>query len=200
MSTGDAWTSGRRAVKYSQVWVWQNNGKQIDYRNWLPGQPSSDDFIGIQKLTGGWVALPEDRKIGALCEQKPCARGWTYFEKTQKCYKAKESYASWTAALSVCEGYPQSTSTLAVIPDAHTNDFLTKLTDQPVWIGGWFKSSWLWYPGEKMEYTNWSSGAGSATDGAEYIAFNIGGVGKWKNEKNRMKSFICQYDISDTRT
>ena len=93
---------------------------------------------------------------------------------------------------------------MASIPSYTTNNFLTTLTRNQAWIGGYKSgSSWRWTDGSAWTYSGWASGqpdnnGPSNVNGGnqDRIQFNFGGVGKWDDvagtHYNPGLPFICE--------
>ena len=65
-----------------------------------------------------------------------CSLGWTYSDHTKRCYKHFSELKTWTAARAFCQAQTPHSGDLASVSDQDTNDFLTTLTNETVWIGG----------------------------------------------------------------
>ena len=65
-----------------------------------------------------------------------CSHGWTYSDHTKRCYKHYSELKTWSAARAHCQAQTPHSGDLASVPDQDTNDFLTTLTNETVWIGG----------------------------------------------------------------
>ena len=90
---------------------------------------------------------------------------------------------SWHDASDFCKSTkPNQIVTLASIPDATTNDFLTTLTAQEAWTGGYRKSdeTWgAWTDGSTWGYTKWASGQPNNWGGnQDHIVINFNDHGK----------------------
>ena len=100
------------------------------------------------------------------------------------------SKLSWHHARSVCK---LSNGHLASIPDQTTNQFLTNLTQQYVWVGGRRDGKWGWVDNTTWNFESWAAGE---PKNDSYMALNYG-VGKWDDSKSSSRNgFICQYETS----
>ena len=105
----------------------------------------------------------------------------------------------WSEANDLCKA-TKLISTLASIPDDTTNDFLTTLTTEKAWIGGYRKSdgSWgVWTDGSTWGYTNWRSGQPNNKEGNQnYVVLNYKETGKWNDEESDGRRYVlCQYSL-----
>ena len=126
-----------------------------------------------------------------------CPDGWTYFNGTDSCYKVFTTPLSWTNARNHCLNQDAD---LASVTNSETNSFLTTLTTEYSWIGGYRSGSdWgQWTDGSNWGYTNWSSDPIDEPDNLggdqDKLLINWGvGVGKWDdNRDTTLKPFICR--------
>jgi len=98
---------------------------------------------------------------------------------------------SWPLARSYCQ---TQKAELASITNSATNLFLTSLTHETSWIGGFrIGSTWRWTDGSPWNYTNWSFNNPSNYEGVQdKTSFNWKGVGSWDDcSKHVSYPFIC---------
>ena len=103
---------------------------------------------------------------------------------------------SWDEARRACQ---ESDADLASITDEGTNKFLSTLTTEDSWVGGYKDSNnnWKWSDGSTWGYTNWCRWQ---PDGSgKYLIFNCGWLGngvfgKW-DDGGSASSFICQLNV-----
>ena len=105
---------------------------------------------------------------------------------------------SWEEARSACQ---ESDADLASITNEETNAFLSTLTTESSWIGGYKDSNndWKWSDGSTWGYTNWCRGQPDGT--GQHLIFNCvwlknKGVAKW-DDGGSATSFICQLKTDD---
>ena len=125
-----------------------------------------------------------------------CPDGWDYFSGSKSCYKVFTTPMSWNSAQKFCQS---ENSALASISNSETNSFLTTLTTNTSWIGGYRSgSTWRWIDGSSWGYTSWSNGNPNNEQGVQdKTSFNWGGVGKWDDDKDTSKHpFICRVGAS----
>ena len=93
-----------------------------------------------------------------------CPDGWTFYSRTQKCYRVFPIYLPWQAARDKCrELAPDMKGDLASIPDQKTQNFISSLYysfnyyRRGVWIGGMKKSDgqWGWSDGSRFSFKYW---------------------------------------------
>ena len=124
-----------------------------------------------------------------------CLRGWRLFKGS--CYKWFSNASSWKDAYNYCLGLGAN---LASIPNNGTNSFLTSLTHEPSWIGGYrIQKLWLWTDGSYLRYKSWKTGEPNNLGGnQDKISFNWDGLGQWDDAKATKKfPFICQRPGTD---
>ena len=103
---------------------------------------------------------------------------------------------TWNSAQEFCRS---ENSALASVTDSKTSSFLTSLTRETSWIGGYRSgSTWRWIDGSSWGYTNWSSGNPNNGGGVQdKTTFNWGGVGKWDDDSaTKTYPFICRVEAS----
>ena len=85
-----------------------------------------------------------------------CEDGWSGDTSSTLCYQYVSSYESWTDASSYCQNLGGE---LASVTSSDINDFLTTLTEDMAWIGGYKddEGNWNWSDGSTFDYTNWAS-------------------------------------------
>ena len=131
-----------------------------------------------------------------------CEDGWSGDTSSTLCYQYFSSYESWTDASSYCQNLGGE---LASVTSSDINDFLTTLTEDPAWVGGYKNDgNWNWSDGSTFDYTNWASTPTQQPDNAggdqDKIQINWRssqiGVGYWDDlETDHYASglpFICQ--------
>jgi len=139
-----------------------------------------------------------------------CFTDWTFFEHTGLCYKHTSNKTIQADALSSCKhslrGLDVQTVHLVSIPDKITNDFLTTVTREASWTGGYQDDSetWHWSDGSTWTgYDNWASGQPDNCDWRnhawggfeDYLGINFEGVGNWNDYPPLyLMGALCQYD------
>ena len=121
-----------------------------------------------------------------------CESGWTQDPSTSRfCYKFFSSKLNWNDARSHCQTLEGE---LASVTSNETNNFLTTLTQEQCWIGGYRDwHGWHWSDGSPWGYTNWASGQPDRPIDQHKLQLNYNGLGKWDNLGSRSKRpFICQ--------
>ena len=115
-----------------------------------------------------------------------CPIGWVYFSGSKSCYKVFTTPMTWNSAQEFCRS---ENSNLASVSDSKTSSFLTSLTRETSWIGGYRSgSTWRWIDGSIWSYTDWSNGNPNNYGGVQdKTTFNWGGVGKWDDDADRTK-------------
>ena len=89
---------------------------------------------------------------------------------------------------------------LASIPDKKTNEFLSSLTKENAWIGGYRNESehWTWSDGSQWTgYENWFDDQPSNDEYKDYLMINLYNYSFWSNEKNSAlfaHGTLCQYE------
>ena len=128
-----------------------------------------------------------------------CETGWSGDTSSTLCYQYFSTYESWTDASSYCQNLGGE---LASVTSSDINDFLTTLTEDMAWIGGYKDTdgNWNWSDGSTFDYTNWYTDQPDNARGEQdkiYINFNT--VGFWDDVKNTYGRytdsglpFICQ--------
>ena len=104
---------------------------------------------------------------------------------------------SWSSAQQFCKS---ENSALASVTNSETNSFLTSLTTETSWIGGYRSgSTWRWIDGSSWGYTNWSSNNPDNYGGVQNkTSINWDGVGKWDDEgETKAYPFICRLGASE---
>ena len=110
-----------------------------------------------------------------------------------------ESVLSWNNAKRSCQ---DNKADLASITDEATNIFLTTLTKNHSWIGGYLDSNkkWKWADGSTWRYTNWQPGEPNNEGGKQdKLLFNHWRtVGTWDDlDEKYERSFICQKKLKE---
>ena len=134
-----------------------------------------------------------------------CGRGWSYSNHTRRCYKHFTELKSWTDARAYCQARAPHTGDLASVPDQDTNLFLSSLTSETVWIGGYQKDArdgaWGWSDGTAWGFESWCPGEPNNFGGyaEDYLATNFCSPGGWNDFTVSVNStfnsgFICQYE------
>ena len=111
-----------------------------------------------------------------------------------------------TEALRYCQSSNiNPTSTLVSIPDKTTNDFLTTLTKEPSWTGGYKNSEGDlgWTDGSPWTFTNWAPGEPNDFGGVEdFVEINSPKIGLWNDNTDASfpRAALCQYNPAPTGT
>ena len=94
-----------------------------------------------------------------------CETGWSGDTSSTLCYQYFSSYESWTDASSYCQNLGGE---LASVTSSDINDFLTTLTEDPAWVGGYKDDdgNWNWADGSTFDYTNLASNTVKQPDNA----------------------------------
>ena len=124
-----------------------------------------------------------------------CPIGWRSYNGT--CYKWFSTASSWNDAYNYCL---RVGANLASITDSGTNSFLTSLTYEPSWVGGYKTwEYWLWTDGSYLRYTSWKTGEPNNIGGdQDKISFNWDSLGEWDDAKaSKELPFICQRPGTD---
>ena len=90
-----------------------------------------------------------------------CASGWTSFGYTGYCYRHFASPKPWAEAKRFCELIAPhgETGNLVSVGDHFTNTFLSAITRNKVWIGGYQDGDkWAWSDDSTWKYSLWASG------------------------------------------
>ncbi|KAK5978387.1 hypothetical protein GCK32_018822, partial [Trichostrongylus colubriformis] len=97
-------------------------------------------------------------------QELACPSDWTYFGKTDSCYKVIGDKKTWAEADEACKSQGAK---LASIKNKEINDFIWNITKSvpqddryvnQIWIGGKKEGgSWKWTDGTKWDYVNWDS-------------------------------------------
>uniref|UniRef100_A0A3Q4N233 C-type lectin domain-containing protein n=1 Tax=Neolamprologus brichardi TaxID=32507 RepID=A0A3Q4N233_NEOBR len=91
----------------------------------------------------------------SLCVYKTCPVGWSSFNHS--CYLLSESFGSWDAARRDCRGREAD----LVVIDSPEEEYLTRLTKTPTWIGLHDKEEegkWKWVDGTPLILKYWADG------------------------------------------
>ena len=99
---------------------------------------------------------------------------------------------TWNDARSHCKSLGGD---LASVSSLEINTFLTILTSDQAWIGGYKSgSSWKWTDGSSVDYSNWMSGQPNNWGGnQDKIYINRDGLGGWDDDKGSSERyFICE--------
>ena len=131
-----------------------------------------------------------------------CEDGWSGDTSSTLCYQYVSSSELWEDAQDYCQNLGGE---LASVTSSDINDFLTTLTEDPAWVGGYKNDgNWNWSDGSTFDYTNWASTPTQQPDNAggdqDKIQINWRssqiGVGYWDDlETDHYASglpFICQ--------
>ena len=150
-------------------------------------------FGSISSFSQFKVKIDGNIKNDDKCE---CENGWTKPSLISRtCYRLFSSKVTWDEARLYCQNLKAE---LASVTSSITNKFLTTLTHNQCWIGGYKDgSTWQWTDGSTWEYTNWSNGQPDNLGGKQdKLQFNFGGLGKWDDvEGDHYKPglpFICE--------
>ena len=97
-----------------------------------------------------------------------CEDGWSGDTSSTLCYQYVSSSELWEDAQDYCQNLGGE---LASVTSSDINDFLTTLTEDPAWVGGYKNDgNWNWSDGSTFNYTNWG------TSGSTQQPDNSGGV------------------------
>ena len=137
-----------------------------------------------------------------MSETTECFTGWTFFGHTGLCYKHMSQKTKHADALSSCKhslGEHVQTVHLVSIPDKITNDFLTTVTKEKSWTGGYKDDSgtWNWSDGRMWTgYAKWWTGQPDNWGGAEqYHGINWLLLGYWFDCTHATYlGALCQYE------
>ena len=125
----------------------------------------------------------------------------TYGNKCYFVYKGAGWTRTWSKAKQYCNSLGNQgigKTILASAPNYGINDFLARLANQRVWLGGERRNwRWSWIDGSPWRYQNWAPGEPNNHQGNEHgLVLNWDWpLGKW-NDANKGGwhfAFICQY-------
>ena len=113
------------------------------------------------------------------------------------------SFKTWDDARYSCQ---ELNADLASISTEETNTFLSSLTTELSWVGGYldFNKEWKWSDGSVWAYSNWFPGEPNrqTTEQQNRATINYpwkkgaDGVGLWDDQYPTYKtSFICQFKL-----
>ena len=220
LTNKESWVGGYQDS--SGQWIWSDGSNWTGYENWETGEPNNknfpkwdgfEDYLGINHHGPGlWNDYAPLYKLGAICQydQNPCFDGWVFLRHTGTCYKYNSKPATWKDARKQCQDEAHQAagknimSDLASIPDNATNIFLTMLTRNVSWVGGYQDRSghwkWLWSDGSYWTgYSNWKIGEPNNGSGGyeKHIGINFKGTGLWNDFAPSVKlGSICQYQFN----
>ena len=88
---------------------------------------------------------------------------------------------------------------LASIHDEDTNNFISSMTSDRIWLGGYSDNppdttSWTWADGSAWDFANWG-GQQPDFKSEPYLELNFGGAGRWNNVfggSRRKNTYVCQ--------
>ena len=128
-----------------------------------------------------------------------CEDGWSGDTSSTLCYQYVSSSELWEDAQDYCQNLGGE---LASATSSDINDFLTTLTEDMAWIGGYKDTdgNWNWSDGSTFDYTNWyTDQPDNARGEQDKIYINFKTVGFWDDVKNTYGRytdsglpFICQ--------
>ena len=137
-----------------------------------------------------------------------CPTGWSYFDKTRKCYKHDTTKRTWNDSLTFCQNSASNrSSTLASVHDLETNLFIKQISnvdENDAWLGGSQDDleKWSWADGSSLGYTNWVLGEPNDHGGNEdHMAIKFkNGNGVWNDDNGLTKQTgaICQCNSHGT--
>ncbi|KAK6747210.1 hypothetical protein RB195_000433 [Necator americanus] len=189
---GNLYTGLNRLIKTQWSWT---DGTPLDYTKWAPGEPDANAQCAVESSSDGtWITASCSAAYPYVCFQNStdppvstcppaptaptcpppppvpahCNSQWTYFSKTDSCYKVFHD-AAFDQAETVC------TSTGGHLTSIHSdeeNAFVLSLTHmgieyrnekQLTWIGLRKpnypdNATWAWTDGSKVDYFNWAPG------------------------------------------
>jgi len=121
-----------------------------------------------------------------------CSDGWTFFEKTHKCYKLFKEHIRWSDAAVNCryEGGDH-----VAIHSEEENKFVQEMTvgEDPIWLGfaifnGKFRE---WSDLSTTDFTNWHDGKNPPYDHGQ-MCTKIQADGKWHISCcKKITGYIC---------
>lgn len=190
-------------------WSWVT-GEAFSYKNWAAGQPSGgENYAEIYSrqtqtaLAGSWndvnegssdISYYSTKNTGYICEFEPeqftTDNGYYLNGNLYKVYDKQLSWENANSLASYNKGH------LVTITSTEEYNFVKEMAKQgssaSYWIGFTDKSSFQdfkWVTGEKITYTNWSSGYPSNKNSIDrYVEFNSNR--RWSNVKNTGKDDI----------
>lgn len=211
-----AWLGGTDEGKEGN-WYWINSDS-FSYTNWNPGEPNNDgsgenclELMTSDNHPGQWNDVPYNstRVMGFICEyENNRAIDLTKYQPiiTQdnngKKYEVYNNPVDWQTAKLICE---RKGGHLIVIDDAYENTFVEKLISScdkdEYWLGVsdyMDEGNWVTVLGEKVQFTNWTSGEPSNSSNVEDYAV-IKKNSYWNDLKEysglyRSVGFICEYE------
>lgn len=193
----------------STSWTWVT-GESFSYKNWASGQPSGGENYGeiYSRSTqaasaGAWNDINETspdisyysvKNTGYICEFEP--KSFTDdngYYLNGNLYKRYDKQISWENAKLLAA---ELGGHLVTITSTNEYNFVKEMAKQgsssSYWIGFTDKASFQdfkWVTGEKVTYTNWSSGYPSNKNSIDrYVEFNSNR--RWSNVKNTGKDDI----------
>ena len=93
-----------------------------------------------------------------------CEDGWSGDTSSTLCYQYVSSSELWEDAQDYCQNLGGE---LASVTSSDINDFLTTLTEDPAWVGGYKNDgNWNWSDGSTFDYTNLASNTVKQPDNA----------------------------------
>ena len=107
---------------------------------------------------------------------------------------------NWTDAENLCQASVETgEGHLASVLDQTTNDFITTLTVNMSWIGGFMSedhTEWLWIDGSPWGYEAWlASEPNQMNNDEDYLNINWAAhIGLWADNPRGSLGFVCQYN------
>ena len=109
---------------------------------------------------------------------------------------------TWTEARSSCQENAPQDADLASIPSQAIHDFLTTLTSENSWVGGYLHphNGWSWSDNTPWSFESWKPGYPNNYGGNEdSVEINFGQNGDWNDASGAVqRTYICQYKTSTT--
>ena len=211
-----AWLGGTDDGKEGK-WYWINSDS-FSYTNWNPGEPNNDgsgenclELMTSDNHPGQWNDVPYNstRVKGFICEYEnnrviDLAKYQPMIIQNYngKKYEVYDNNVDWQTARLICE---RKGGHLVVIDDTNENTFVAKLISScdkdEYWLGVSDyidDGNWVTVLGEKVQFTNWTSGEPSNSSNVEDYAV-IKKNNYWNDLKEysglyRSVGFICEYE------
>ena len=119
-----------------------------------------------------------------------------------KCYKHFSTPKTWTEARSLCQENAPQDGDLASIPSQAIHNFLTTLTSEKSWVGGYLhpNNGWSWSDNTQWSFESWKPGYPNNYGGNEdSVEINFGQDGDWNDASGAVqRTYICQYKTLTT--
>uniref|UniRef100_A0A914YSI8 C-type lectin domain-containing protein n=1 Tax=Panagrolaimus superbus TaxID=310955 RepID=A0A914YSI8_9BILA len=192
----DFWI-GANDIQSTNKWSWTDN-TSFDFSSWDKGQPqSSAGPVCVSSTMNGarWSTFDCFISKPYVCEVKAslCPEGWTYFKRTNFCYKLVQNEASWSEAEKACVNEKSHLVSLHSYEEAlFVTAFATNLTSRADSSRSWIglstpdnNTTWEWTDGTPFDYKNWGinepDGHGVQNCGIMWISQPDGSEHPWAN-------------------